>query len=66
MARSSASEADMRAYVIATGVLFGLVTFAHIWRIVEEPELAREPWFVLLTIATAVLSLAALRLARRS
>ena len=56
----------MRAYVIATGVIFGLVTVAHIWRIVDEPNLAREPWFVLLTIATAVLTVGAWRLARRS
>ena len=56
----------MRSYVIATGVIFALVTLAHIWRIVEEPNLAREPWFVLLTIATALLSIGAWRLARRS
>ena len=56
----------MRSYVIATGVIFALVTLAHIWRIVEEPNLARESWFVLLTIATALLSIGAWRLARRS
>jgi hypothetical protein len=56
----------MRAYVIVTGVIFGLVTLVHIWRMVEEPNLAREPWFVALTIATAVLTVGAGRLARRS
>jgi hypothetical protein len=30
----------MKAYLITTGVVFGLLTLAHIWRIVaEEPHL---------------------------
>jgi len=56
----------MRAYVIATGVIFGLLTAVHVWRIVEEPHLAREPWFMFATAASAILCFAAWRLARRS
>ena len=26
----------MRAYVMTTGVLFGLITLAHVWRVIEE------------------------------
>lgn len=50
----------------ATGALFGLLTLAHIWRVIEEgPQLAREPWYVLITITAAALCLWAWRLLRR-
>ena len=53
----------MKAYVMTTGTVFGLLTLAHIWRAIEEgPHLAAEPWFILLTVATAALCLWALRL----
>ena len=53
----------MKAYVIVTGTVFGLVTVAHIWRaFVEGPQLARDPWFILLTLAVAALCLWAIRL----
>jgi tellurite resistance protein TehA-like permease len=56
----------MKAYVITTGVIFGLITLAHIWRVMEEgARLTREPWYVLLTIAAAALSLWAGRLVWR-
>jgi hypothetical protein len=55
----------MKAYVITTGAVFGLVTLAHIWRIVaEEPHLARDPWFILITVVAAALCLWAWRLLR--
>lgn len=57
----------MKAYVMTTGAIFGLLTLAHIWRAIEEgPHLATEPWYVLITVATAVLCLWALRLLWRS
>jgi len=57
----------MKAYVITTGAVFGLLTLAHIWRVIEEgPQLATEPWYVLITVAAAVLCLWALRLLWRS
>ncbi len=56
----------MRAYVMTTGVVFGLLTLAHVWRAIEEgPHLATEPWYVLITVAAATLSLWAWRLLRR-
>jgi hypothetical protein len=57
----------MRTYVMTTGVLFGLVTLAHVWRVlVEGPGLATDPWYILLTIAAAGLCLWAWRLIRLS
>jgi hypothetical protein len=56
----------MKAYVIATGIIFALVTLAHIWRAwVEGPGLAKDPWFIGVTVLTVALSVWAWRLARR-
>lgn len=55
----------MKAYVITTGAVFALLTLAHVWRVIEEgTHLATDPWYVLITIAAAVLSLWAWRLLR--
>jgi hypothetical protein len=57
----------MRAYVLTTGILFGLLALVHLWRIVEEaPTLGTDPWFILITLAAAGLGLWAWRLLRRS
>ena len=56
----------MRSYVIATGVVFGLLTLAHIWRIFEEPHLASDPWFMVITVAAGALCIGAWRLVLRS
>jgi hypothetical protein len=57
----------MRTYVTVTGAVFALLTLAHIWRgIVEGSQLVTQPWFILVTIAPAVLCLWAVRLLRRS
>jgi hypothetical protein len=59
-------DLSMRAYVITTGAVFGLITLAHIWRVaVEGSALAIDPWFVLLTLASAALSFWAWRLLSR-
>lgn len=55
----------MKAYLLATGTVFGLITLVHIWRMTEERNLTREPWFILITAVSAVLSVWAFRLARR-
>ncbi len=56
----------MKAYLITTGTVFGLITVAHIWRIWEEGlHLAKDPVFLLLTIAAAGLSCWAWRLLGR-
>ena len=55
----------MKAYVVTTGAVFGLLTLAHIWRAVAEgPHLATDPWFVLITITAAALSFWAWRVLR--
>jgi hypothetical protein len=57
----------MRAYVMTTGVLFGLIAVAHVWRVFEEGTgLAANPFFLLLTVAAAALSVWAWRLIRLS
>jgi hypothetical protein len=52
----------MKAYVMTTGLVFGLLTVAHLLRFLTEATLATDPWFVLITVATATLGLWALRL----
>jgi hypothetical protein len=55
----------MKAYVITTGSVFGLIVLAHVARIVAEgAQLAKEPSFILLTVAAAALSLWAWRVMR--
>jgi hypothetical protein len=55
----------MKAYLITTGILFGLLTGAHIWRaIAEGPQMAKDPFFILLTVLAASLSIWAWRLLR--
>ena len=56
----------MKAYVMTTGVLFAALTLVHIWRAVAaEPHLAKDPWYILITAASAVLSIWAGLLLRR-
>ena len=56
----------MRIYVAITGALFGLITVAHVWRIIEEGAHLAEPFYLLLTAAAAALCLWACRLLWRS
>ena len=57
----------MKAYVITTGTVFGLITGAHVVRIfAESSRLAKDPWFVLLTLITAGLCFWAWRLVMAS
>jgi len=56
----------MKAYLITSGTIFGLVVAAHIWRAFAEGlRLATDPLFVILTIAAAALSCWAWRLVCR-
>jgi hypothetical protein len=56
----------MKAYVMTTGAVFGLLTLAHIARgVAEGPHVATDPWFVLITIAAAALCVWAWRLLRQ-
>ena len=57
----------MKAYVITTGSVFGLLTLAHIWRVFAEgPRFATDPFFVLITVASAALCFWAWRVLRLS
>lgn len=56
----------MRAYVMTTGVIFGLLVIAHIWRMVVEGHLAKQPEYIVITLIAALLSLWAFRLVWRS
>ncbi len=56
----------MRTYVITTGVIFGLLVVAHLWRMVAEPHLVTDPSYILITLAAGLLSLWAGLLLRRS
>ena len=65
--RGAQREASMKAYLVTTGIVFGLITLAHIARVIAEgPHLLKEPWWVLLTLIAAGLCLWAFRLLRRS
>ncbi len=56
----------MKAYLITTGTVFGLITLAHIWRVQAEGlHLATDPVFLGLTVLTAVLCFWAFRLLSR-
>lgn len=55
----------MKAYLITTGAVFGLITLAHLLRIIAEgPHLLKEPVWVILTIAAGGLCFWAWRLLR--
>ena len=57
----------MKAYVLTTGAIFGLITAAHVLRVMEEGRhLAAEPSFVLITLAAASLCVWACRLVWRA
>jgi len=54
----------MRAYVMTTGILFGLLTLIHVWRYIQEGSQIVEPFFVGITVLAAGLCLWAVRLLR--
>jgi len=57
----------MKAYVLTTGALFGLLVVAHAWRAVEEgAHVAKDPWFVGFTILAVALCGWAVTLLRRT
>jgi len=57
----------MKAYLITTGVVFGLITVLHLWRMIAEwPKMATDPVYIALTLLAAALSFWAWRLLRLS
>jgi hypothetical protein len=57
----------MKAYLITTGTLFALITLAHVLRVIAEgARMAKDPFFIALTLLAAGLSFWAWRLVLRS
>jgi hypothetical protein len=57
----------MRAYLITTSVIFGLLVMVHVWRAIEEGiGVAADPVWVLITVAAAGLCVWGWRLLRGS
>ena len=55
----------MRAYLLTSGAVFGLLVLAHIVRVfIEGPGVMGEPVFAIATVLAAALCLWALRLLR--
>jgi len=59
----------MKAYLLISGTLFGLLAVEHMIRVVEKwPELTTDPWFVLgqmfILVISVLLSVWAWRLHR--
>jgi hypothetical protein len=55
----------MKAYVVTTGSVFGLIVVAHVWRAVEEgSHLLTDPAYLLLTAFSAGLCFWAWRVFR--
>ena len=56
----------MKAYILTTGIIFGLLLLSHVARVIAEGSyLIREPIFVLTTLASAAVFVWALALLRR-
>ena len=57
----------MRTYLLITGIVFGLLALVHVWRVIEERNsLAKDPWFLIITIVAAAFSFWAFRLYSKS
>ncbi len=57
----------MKAYVATTGVVFVLMTLVHVWRVVVEgPQLAKNPHFILFTLLSVGLSIWSWRVLQRN
>jgi uncharacterized membrane protein len=57
----------MKTYVITTGAIFGLLTIAHLLRMVlENPDLASEPFYLGITAASAAMCIWAVYVLRRA
>jgi hypothetical protein len=56
----------MKAYLLTTSTIFGLITGTHVLRLYYEPHVATEIAFILLTLLTAGLCIWGIRLLLRS
>ena len=60
---SPAAYASMKAYLVTTGVLFAVITVAHVWEVVDRRQLFASDALIL--AASVGLSVWAWRLVRR-
>jgi hypothetical protein len=57
----------MRAYIMTTGALFGLLALVHLWRMLgPERALASEPWYLGITLVAGAMSLWAWRVLKQA
>ena len=57
----------IKAYLMTTGTIFGLLVVAHVWRVFgEDRNLARDPSYILITLVAAALCLWAFHLLRKT
>jgi hypothetical protein len=57
----------MKAYLVTTATLFSLIAVLHAWRVIEErSSLARDPWFLIITLVAVALAGWGFSLLRRS
>jgi hypothetical protein len=65
--QAHSKEVFMKAYVITSGGIFGVLTIAHLLRIaLENRQLATDPAYILITLASAALAVWAGFVLRRS
>jgi hypothetical protein len=57
----------MKAYLVTTATLFALIAVIHAWRVIQErTSLARDPWFLIITLIAAGLAGWGIALLRRN
>lgn len=56
----------MKAYVVVSGALFGLLTIVHIGRFVVERSVGSDPFFLIVTTVSTALAIWAARLVART
>ena len=52
----------MKVYLAISGSVFGLLAIVHVWRMVVETSVMHNPWFLLITLVAAALSIWSWRL----
>lgn len=56
----------MKAYLITTSTIFGLLVVAHIWRMfAEQSGSTRDPWFLGITVFAGAMCLWSVRMLMR-
>jgi hypothetical protein len=57
----------MKTYVITSGIIFGLLALAHVGRVFAESRaLAKDPTFLIITLAAAAMCVWAMRVGLRA